>query len=102
MAKNSSKIRAKRWTDISGEMMVFENEVKTHKSSFVKYSTSIGVKNNEGEWDNMYMDVRFKKDEEPDAKGGVKININSGYLSFNKGKDGRCYPCIVVLDYHEV
>ena len=89
--------REPHWTDISGEMRVFGEE---RKDGSLRYSTSIGVKNDAGEYDNMYFDVMFKKGEDPDIEGGFHINVEKGFLSFRK-VNGKCYPRIVVTKYSE-
>lgn len=90
--------REATWTDITGKMRVFGEE---RKDGSLRYSTSIGVKNDAGEYDNMYFDVNFKKGEDPDIEGGFHINVEKGFLSFRK-YNGKCYPRVVVTKYSEI
>ena len=79
----------KRWSDLTGLMRVYAREVKYKKNgkpaSFLKFSTSLGVKNEDGEWDNLYFDVRFMKGDAPEADDGMKfeIEIAKAFLTFD-------------------
>ena len=51
--------KVKYWSsDLTGRMRVYAQEVNYKKNgkpaSFLKFSTSIGIKNEDGEWDNLY------------------------------------------------
>lgn len=78
-----------RWTDISGSARIFGEEKEGRKGSFMAYSTSIGRKNEDGEWDNFYARVRFPKEDDPGIEGGFKVNIESGFLTFDTWTDKR-------------
>lgn len=83
-------------SQFTGETMIFRNDDK----GFPIYKTSLGSKNAQGEWDNAYIDVKFKKGVEVGNK--QKINIINGFLSFRKwGKDGKNFTTweIVVTDF---
>ena len=75
---------------------------KDEKGEYPRYSFSISKKNDAGEYDNFYMEVKFKKDL-PLPENGDNIIINDSFLSFNvwKDKEGkkRTYPYLMVLDY---
>lgn len=87
------------WTDVSGKMRVWGKEIETKKSSFVSYSTSVGSKNENGEYDNVYYNVRFKKDEAPDLLGSFIIDVKKGFLTVTTDKEGSTYPAVMILDY---
>lgn len=85
----------KKWYDVNGRMTVYGRE---RDDGSVRFSTAIGVKNNDGEWDNGFFDVAFKKDEKPEEIGRFDIVVNSGFLSFRRYKD-TIYWRVVVLDW---
>ena len=97
--KTTKKKELKSWSDISGEMRVWGREFTYKKSTFMFYSTSVGSKNEDEEYDNVYYNVRFKKDESPDIEGAFKINVKKGFLTVSTDKDGDTYPSVMILDY---
>jgi hypothetical protein len=101
-AKQTTTKRPKTWADVSGRMRVWGKEVEYKKSSFMSYSTSVGAKNADGEYDNIYYNVRFRKDEHPDRDGVFEINVKSGFLTVTTDKKGNCYPAVMVLDYEVI
>lgn len=100
--KNTTNNHPKSWADIKGCMRVWGKEVNYKKSSFMSYSTSVGAKNDDGEYDNVYYNVRFRKDEHPDREGAFEINVKAGFLTVTTDKKGNCYPAVMVLDYEVV
>jgi hypothetical protein len=67
--------------DATGETMIFRKEYEDK----VFYSTSLGQKKQDGEWENASIDVKFKKGVNLADK--TKINVTSGWLKFwLKGK----------------
>lgn len=94
--------RPKSWADVNGRMRVWGKEVEYKKSSFMSYSTSVGAKNEDEEYDNVYYNVRFRKDEHPDLEGAFEINVKAGFLTVTTDKKGNCYPAVMVLDYEVV
>lgn len=99
-ARAQSAAPAPRWTNITGEMVVFGNarETKTGKP-FTVYATSISRKNEAGNWDNCYMDVVFAKDVNPDIIGKFAIHVSDGFLSVRVWDDKAGHhvePCVVV------
>lgn len=102
--KESTKTtkRPKSWANVNGRMRVWGKEVKYKKSSFMSYSTSIGKKNEDEEYDNIYYNVRFCKDEHPDIIGAFEIDVKAGFLTITTDKKGNCYPAVMVLDYEVV
>lgn len=94
--------RPKSWADVNGRMRVWGKEVEYKKSSFMSYSTSVGAKNEDEEYDNVYYNVRFRKDEHPDIEGAFEINVKAGFLTVTTDKKGNCYPAVMVVDYEVV
>ena len=101
-AKKTTPKRPKSWADVCGRMRVWGKEVEYKKSSFMSYSTSVGVKNEDEEYDNVYYNVRFRKDEHPDIEGAFEINVKAGFLTVTTDKKGNCYHAVMVLDYEVV
>lgn len=75
--------------NITGETLIFRNEFG--------YSTSISKKNQNGEYEKMYLSVQLPKGIELENK--TKINITKGFLSFYKNKQGLPQVKIVVMEY---
>lgn len=75
--------------NITGETLIFRNEFG--------YSTSISRKNQDGEYEKMYLSVQLPKGVELENK--TKINITKGFLSFYNDKNGLSKPKIVVMEY---
>ena len=75
--------------NVSGEIMIFKNEYG--------YSTSISRKNQDGEYEKMYLSVQLPKGVELENK--TKINITKGFLSFYKNKQGLPQVKIVIMEY---
>ena len=95
--------------NLTGRMRVYAQEVNYQKNgkpaSFLKFSTSIGIKNVAGEWDNLYFNVRFMKGDAPEADGGMnfEIDIAKAFLTFEtfQTKTGEEIktPVIVVQEW---
>lgn len=92
----------KSWEDVSGHMRVWGKEVEYKNRSFMSYSTSVGAKNDKGGYDNVYYNVRFRKDEHPYIDGAFEIKVKNGFLTVTTDKKGNCYPAVMVLDYEVV
>lgn len=75
--------------NVSGEIMIFKNEYG--------FSTSISRKNQNGEYEKMYLSVQLPKGVELENK--AKINITKGFLSFYKNKQGLPQIKVVVMEY---
>ena len=75
-------------SNLNGRMRGYAQEVNYKKNgkpaSFLKFSTSLGVKNDDGEWENLYFNVRFMKGDAPEADGGMnfEIDIAKAFLTF--------------------
>lgn len=75
-------------TSVTGETMIFAKEFTTSTGDYkrMRYRASIGKKDKEGEWDNGFIDVQFKKGVKiPDRS---KIDIRNGWLTFWKNSQG--------------
>ena len=84
-------------------MDLYAREVNLRTKSFMSFSTSIGKKNENGEYDNVYFDVLFKKNEAPDVdEGRLQIKINSGFLTLSVYNDGSVHPAVMVMDYEPI
>lgn len=75
--------------NIEGKCIIF--------SSDKGYSTSISKKNQDGEYERMYLAVQLPKGDELENK--TQIIILDGFLSFYKTKDGLPKPKIVIMKY---
>ena len=109
---SASKERVKRWSDITGEIRIFGEEVKygkgKKKGSFIRYSTSLGVKNDDGEYSNIYFKVGFAKDVDPERTddSGFVLTITRGFLTLDEYVDKKTgevkrVPKLVILDYED-
>lgn len=94
-------------SSLTGLMRVYAREVPCKKgkpTTFLKYSTSLGVKNEDG-WDNFYLNVRFMKGDSPVADDGecIEIEIEKAFLTFEayQTKSGNEIktPVIVVQEW---
>lgn len=106
--KQSEKVNY--WSsNLNGTIRVYAQEVKYKKNgkpaSFLKFSTSLGLKNEDGEWENLYFNVRFMKGDAPEVDGGMnfEIEIAKAFLTFEifQTKDGEEIktPVIVVQEW---
>lgn len=99
-AKKQTPKTTQSWNNIRGVMRVWAAEKEYKKKSWISFSTSIGKKNEEDEYDNLYFNVLFKKDEAPDVEDGAfEINVKKGFLTLSVYKDGSVHPAVMVLDY---
>ena len=79
----------KKGISITGqEILVFKN--------IHSYSTTISNKDINGNWERMYITLQLPKDIQVGNR--AKININNGFMSFYKDKNGLPKPKIVVTD----
>ena len=70
-------------------------KTKIYKGKY-GYSCSISNKNQDGDYDNMFIQLQLPKGIEPEDKS--IIEITRGFLSFYRTKDGKQVPKIVVLE----
>lgn len=102
--------KVKYWSsDLTGRMRVYAQEVNYKKNGkpalFLKFSTSLGVKDEDGNWSNLYFKVRFMKGDAPEADGGMnfEIDISRAFLTFEtfttKDDEEIKTPVIVVQEW---
>lgn len=88
------------WNNIKGNMRVWASERTYKKKTFLSFSTSLGKKTITGDYDNLYFDVFFKKDEYPEVEeGAFEIKVKKGFLTLSVYSDGSVHPAIMVMDY---
>ena len=88
------------WNNVKGLMRVWATERGNKKKSWLSFSTSIGKKNDSEEYDNVYFDVIFKKNEAPEVEeGAFEINVKKGFLTLTVYSDGSVHPAVMVLEY---
>ena len=98
--KKTERNQDVRWSNVSGKMRLWGREVENKNGgTFYTYSTSIGSKNEDGEFENIYFNVRFVKDTDPLCEGAIDIEIKRGFLTVTKDRDGKLYPTVMVLEY---
>lgn len=85
----------KRWTDISGVMNLYTNEVGNR----LLLSTSISRKVDENEYTNLYCNVSLPRGTEPQEKGKYKINVKKGFISCYADKNGDVKMRIIVQEF---
>lgn len=96
--------KADRWHNISGLMMVFGEEKETRRGEkFIAYNTSVGKKDDNGEWDNAYINVSFTRENDPGVEGGFLVDVKAGFITFDtwRTKTGKTRKAlrIVITDY---
>ena len=67
--------------NISGSMRIFKKEYEGRAS----YTTTIGKKNEAGEYENLYITVQLPKDVV--LENNTMINVTKGFLSFYKTRE---------------
>lgn len=75
--------------NITGKTMIFKSQYG--------YSTTISKKNQDGEYERMYVSVQLPKNIELENK--AMIEITNGFLSFYNTKDGLPKIKIVVIEF---
>ena len=100
-AKKQTPKAAQAWNNVKGLMRVWATE-RTHKNkTWLSFSTSIGKKNKNEEYNNVYFDVLFKKNEAPEVdEGAFEINVKKGFLSLTVYSDGSVRPAVMVMEYN--
>lgn len=79
--------------NILGQTRIFKKEINGRDV----FSTSISNKKEDGTYENMYVGVQFKKDEQP--ADSCNIDIKKGFLSFYLDKNSIEHIKFVVLEY---
>lgn len=96
--KNANTAQA--WNNVKGLMRVWATERGNKKKSWLSFSTSIGKKNENGAYNNVYFDVLFKKNEAPNVdEGAFEINVKKGFLTLTVYSDGSVHPAVMVMEY---
>lgn len=101
-AKKQTPKTAQTWNNVKGLMRIWATERGNKKKSWISFSTSIGKKNEDEEYDNVYFDVLFKKKEVPPIvnEGAYEINIKKGFLTLTVYSDGSVHPAVMVMEYN--
>ena len=87
--KTAAKKTAQTWNNVKGLMRLWATERGNKKKSWLSFSTSIGKKNEDEKYDNVYFDVLFKKNEAPEVdEGAFEINVKKGFLTLTVYSDG--------------
>ena len=91
--------RAKAWTDLTGTMRVYGKErVSSKGEKWIGYSTSIGKKQEDGSYSNVFFNVRFRKENDPEKEGSFEIMINKAFFTVDVWQEKTC-AAIVVQDF---
>ena len=106
--KETKKDRPVMWSDVTGVMRLYGKEFDGRRNgeTFIRYSTSLGRKNEDGDYDNCYLTVFFPKDDAPGIAGAFEIVVTKGFMTLNvydrgKGKNAVhvVEPAIMVQEY---
>lgn len=99
-AKKQNPKNTQMWNNVNGLMRVWATERGNKKKSWLSFSTSIGKKNEDEEYCNVYFDVLFKKNEAPEVdEGAFEINVKKGFLTLTVYSDGSVHPAVMVMEY---
>jgi len=83
-------------TYIEGETMIFRKDFNDRAT----YSTTLSKKNKDGEWENGFIPVQFRKDVFLHNK--TKINVKNAWLTFYKDKENKTVLYIFVNEFEEI
>ena len=98
-AKKTAKT-TQTWNNVKGLMRIWATERKHKNKTWLSFSTSIGKKNKDEEYNNVYFDVLFKKNEAPEVdEGAFEINVKKGFLTLTVYSDGSIHPAVMVMEY---
>ena len=106
MAKEAKELQL--WNNVCGKMRVWTNVRKSGKGknakTWLSYSTSVGKKNESGDYNNVYFDLLFKKEQKPDdlyeeIDETFEINVKKGFLTVSVYNDGSVHNAVMVMDY---
>ena len=99
----SKRKNEKSWRDIDGAMILWGKKIDYKKgkktSSFYSYSTTVSSKNDDGSYNNVYLNVRLATEEPLEHEGRADIMIKEAFITTTKGKDDVNRLTVVVLDY---
>lgn len=86
--KTQSNAVAQTWNEITGTMRIYGNtfEGKKKGQKFTKWSMTVPGKDEDGEYFNYYIPVKFrtKSSQEPETDGLHTIEISNAFLSCEK------------------
>lgn len=95
-----------RFTEMQDcSMTVFAKVRKTRAGDIMSYSTSIGYKDSDGNWHNMFVSVRFTRPKAIEDEGRHDLHILNAFWSFDEYDKGDVTvqkPVIVIMDYEEI
>ena len=83
-------------SSFNGEAMVFVNEHNGRRF----YKIGISKKMQDGNYQNGYIDVQFKKDIIVENK--TKINVKSAWLTFYMNKENITVPYIFINEFEQL
>lgn len=102
-ANNSETSKSAKWTDVSGEMTIWGHPAKTKSGrNYCTYTTSISRKNDDDEWEGVWVDVVFRKEVNPDIDTRFNTRVENGFWSLRvwDDKDGHhVKPCVVIIEH---
>lgn len=99
------------WNDVTGTVYCFGYKFKNNsqvgkKLYYIKYSTRLSKKDESGEYENFYITVQFKKEDDPEIEGAFSFNLLKGFLTFDtfdtKTEKGKQALKLVVMDFDEL
>ena len=79
--------------NISGKCRIYKNQINGKDL----YSTTISLKNQNGDWDKMYLSVQLPRNTA--LENGTDINITKGFLSFYKTNEGLPKIKVVIQEF---
>ena len=79
--------------NVLGDVRIFKKELNGKEL----YSTTISSKNQNGEWDKIYLSVQLPRNTT--LENGTDINIIKGFLSFYKTNEGLPKIKIVIQEF---
>lgn len=78
---------------VTGLCRIFKKELNGKEL----YSTTISSKNQNGDWDKMYLSVQLPRNTA--LENGTDINITKGFLSFYKTNEGLPKIKVVIQEF---
>lgn len=79
--------------NVLGDVRIFKKELNGKEL----YSTTISSKNQNGEWDRMYLSVQLPRNVI--LENNTDINITKGFLSFYKTNEGLPRIKVVIQEF---
>lgn len=85
-----------KWNDLEGRTIKIWVNGRDGK---ILYSTTLSNKKQDGNYENMYIDVQIPKNAV--VNNGDEVTIQKGFISFYKNKDGLPKIKIVILEVEQ-